>query len=131
MSATAEQLNELTAINQQDNGIPYVATPGPDEVVDWWSNDPVPGRSWVCRDYCLKKADDLHAVGWSRESTTIVICYVETGERHAVLAVDDGEPSPWILDSRFGPIYRMDAPPTAYRWEMRQVAGSTEFASLA
>lgn len=131
MAANQTQLDQLFDINQQDNGIPFVATPGPDEAPDFWTNVPVPGKSWVCRDYCMKKADDLKALGWAPISLTVVICYVETGERHAVLAADDGEPQPWILDSRFGPVYRMDQPLAAYRWEERQIAGTIQFEPIA
>lgn len=131
MSATPEQLDQLAQVNQQDNEIRYIATPGLDEVADWWTDQPVAGRSWVCRDFCLKKADDLKALGWSPSALTIALCYVETGGYHAVLAVDDDEPQPWILDSRFAAVYRMDEPPAAYRWDRRQVAGTTEFEAIA
>lgn len=131
MTATQEQLDQLFDVNQQDNEIPYVATPGLDEVADWWTNVVVPGRSWVCRDFCLKKADDLKALGWPPLALFIVLCYVETGEYHAVLGVNDGDAQPWILDSRFSQIYRMNQPPAAYRWDREQIPGTTEFRPVA
>lgn len=131
MSATQDQLDQLFDVNQQDNDIPFIETPGPYEAPDFWTNIPVPGKSWVCRDYCMKKADDLKADGWAPLALTVALVYVETGEYHATLAVDDGEPQPWILDSRFSQIYRKDQPPAAYRWDRRQVAGTTEFEPFA
>lgn len=131
MTATQAQLDQLFDVNQQDNDIPFVATPGPNEAYDFWTDVPVPGCSWTCRDYTQKKMDDLKALGWPPQSGTVVTCYVETGEYHAVLAIDDGEPQPWILDSRYPQIYRMDNPPPGYRWVMRQIPGTTNFEAVA
>lgn len=132
MTATQAQLDQLFDVNQQDNEIPFVATPGPDEVADWWTDVPVPGKSWVCRMYTQRKADDLKALGWPASALTVILCYVETGEYHACLAVDDGTPgNPLILDSRFPQVYRKNQPPAAYRWALQQVAGTTDFVPVA
>jgi predicted transglutaminase-like cysteine proteinase len=130
-SATPEQLAQLQSVNETINEIPFNAIPGAYEPVDWWTDTPIAGNSFVCRDYVLCKAEKLKALGWAPSALTVTLCYVETGEYHAVLTVDDGEPQPWVLDSRFGQIYRMDQPPAAYRWDRRQVAGTTEFESIA
>ncbi|HEX3862746.1 MAG TPA: transglutaminase-like cysteine peptidase [Stellaceae bacterium] len=131
MTATQEQLDQLADVNTSVNALPYEAAIGAHEPNDWWTDEPVPGQSWVCRDYVLAKADRLRAAGWAPGLLSVVLCYVETGEYHAVLAVDDGDLEPLILDSRFSQIYRMDQPPAAYRWASRQIAGTTEFEPVA
>lgn len=131
MSLTPEQRDQLEAVNLRINAIPYNALMGRDEPADMWTDTPLAGESFVCRDYVLDKAKELQADGWPHDSMTVVICWTETDERHAVLAVETGDPSPMILDSRFDEIYRMDAPLAPYRWEARQIAGTTEFKPLA
>ena len=129
---TPEQLAQLAGVNAAVNRIPYDALPAPGEPADWWSDAPVAGRSWVCRDYVLMKADRLKALGWPAAALTVVLCWTETGDYHAVLAVAaDGENGdPIILDSRFAAPYPMSAPPALYRWDRRQIAGTTEFAPV-
>lgn len=129
---TPDQMAQLTQVNAQDNDIPYVETPGPGEKVDWWTDVPVPGKSFVCRDYCLKKADDLKALGWPAGDLTIILCWVEPPTRgyHAVLGVTvDGEK--WILDSRADAPYRFENPsPNLYTWDREQIPGTTEFRKI-
>lgn len=52
-----------------------------------------------CEDYAIAKLRLLLAEGWPREAFKIGLCWVETGEYHAVLiATEDGED--WVLDNR-------------------------------
>lgn len=137
MPLNAEQLAELRAVNGEINALPYVEAQGAHEPADWWGDQPVPGQSWVCRDYVLAKADRLRDAGWPGTSLTVVLCWTEPvgnppiREYHAVLAVDAGDADPWILDSRQDDIYRMSAPPADYEWDRRQIAGTTDFESVA
>lgn len=138
---TPQQQALLTQINTTINAIPYVATPGPTEPVDYWTYEPVPGQSWVCRDYTQSKAQWLRHHGFDPATLTVVLCWTEpeppppqAGEReyHAVLAVqgpDDVEPM--ILDSRFPDIYPLNAPPVDYRWDRRQVPGTDRFETMS
>ena len=101
---TPEQLAQFAGVNAAVNRIPYDALPAPGEPADWWSDAPVAGRSWVCRDYVLMKADRLKALGWPAAALTVVLCWTETGDYHAVLAVaadGDSNGDAIILDSRF------------------------------
>lgn len=127
MPVTESQLTQLREVNLRINAIPFDWSPSLDEPPDWWSDTPVPGRSWVCRDYVLAKAQALREAGWDSLRLTVILCYTEAGEYHAVLGVrmDDGETI--VLDNRFPEVYPMSAPPAAYRWDRRQVAGTTVF----
>ena len=125
------QRAELAAVNLAVNTIPYQALPAPDEPWDWWSDAPVAGHSWVCRDYVLAKAERLRRLGWPPAALSVVLCWTEAGEYHAVLAVELAGGEPLILDSRFDDIYPMARPPAGYRWDCRQIAGTTGFAPVA
>lgn len=128
---TPDQIDQLNAVNAEVNLVPYNATPGVGEPPDWWTDEPVAGNSWVCRDYTQMKADRLKSLGWAASALTEVFCWTEPPNSgyHAVLAVEtDGET--WIMDSRFPLIYRIDAPPAAYRWDRRQVVGTVEFTPI-
>lgn len=127
---TPAQVDQLNSVNAEVNAVPFEGTPGAGEPPDWWTDEPVAGNSWVCRDYTLMKANKLRDLGWPAAALTEVFCWVETGEYHAVLAVED-EGETWIMDSRFPLVYRMTAPPAAYRWDRRQVAGTTDFVPIA
>lgn len=126
---TPAHIAQMQAINIQVNAIPFNAIPAPNEADDVWKDMP-DGGTWVCRDSVLLKASKMRDMGWAREALTVVLCYTETGERHAVLAVE-GNGETWIMDSRFDLPYPIDSPPAAYRWESRQVAGTTHFTSMA
>ena len=133
----AEQA-QLAAVNAEVNAIPFNEVLGPGEPPDWWTDQPMAGNSWVCRDYVQLKADKLKALGWPASALTTVLCWVEDppGGYHAVLAVqlpngDGGDPETTILDSRVDAPYPMSAPPLAYRWDRRQIAGTTDFEALA
>ena len=134
---TEDQLAELAGINEEINQIPYEALPGPDEPPDWWTDQPMAGRSFVCRDFVQLKADKLKAAGWPEAALTTLLCWTEPlpeegGQRgyHAVLAVQAGDPIAMILDSRFDEPYPMDAPPVDYQWDRRQIAGTTNFEAV-
>jgi predicted transglutaminase-like cysteine proteinase len=130
---TPEQRAELEAVNAQVNAIPYVDMP-PGEPPDLYIDEPAPGDGWVCRMYAQRKATLLRAAGWPALDLTEVLCYVETGERHAILRVMVDGPTgaeAWILDSRFPDITPMQPPRPGYRYEAEQVAGTTRFAAIA
>lgn len=126
-------LKELQAINTEVNKIPYVAGLGPTEPVDYWSYIPEKGKSWVCRDYVEAKAQQIRDTGMESYCLRTLLTWTEPllpppneREYHAVLAVTMmGEV--WILDSRFDPIYRWNAPPVNYKWDRIQLASSNEF----
>lgn len=130
---TPEQQAQLQTINTAVNAIPYDALPGKGEPSELWTNVPIPGDSFVCRDYVQAKADALKAAGWPAEALTTILCYTESippREYHAVLCVEiDGETI--ILDSRIDQVYPMSSPAFDYLWDKRQVAGTTGFASIA
>jgi predicted transglutaminase-like cysteine proteinase len=135
MPASAQQLNELNAVNQAINAIPYDALPGKGEGYDTWIDDPVPGDAWVCRDYVLKKGKLLAGAAWPSDSMTIVTCWTEPvspvanpddptsgREYHAVLAVAV-EGTIYILDSRADAVYEAAQPqesPHDYLWWRQQ-----------
>lgn len=121
---TAEQLAALNAMNTEVNSIPYQALPKIGDGVDRWKDQP-DGGDWVCRDYCLNKAERAQDLGWPQSSLYVVLCNTEmvNGQReyHAVQAIDDGEAYPLILDSRQPYIYRLNRCPGDYEWLDRQV----------
>lgn len=135
MTATPEQLAQLRDVNTQANAIPYDDVQRLHEPADWWTDDPNAGGSFVCRDYVLLKAEHLRAFDWPASALTVVLCWTEpvgnpqARAYHAVLAAEAGGET-WVLDNRADDIYRWDAPPYPYRWERRQVAGTTEFKSI-
>lgn len=144
MPATAQQLAELQAVNAAINAIPYQAMPGKGEGYDVWIDDPVPGDSWECRDYVLKKGRLLAGESWPPDEMTIVTCYTEmvmvvtdpadptSGRQyHAVLAVKAGGDI-YILDSRTAEIgndvYLWSDPnrPFHYLWWKQQIPNTLQ-----
>lgn len=128
---TPDQFGQLDAVNVAVNAIPYTEL-SPQEPPDIYRDEPVPSDGWVCRDYVMRKGTLLRPPQgtWPPEDLTEIVCYVETGERHAILRVMvDGEP--WILDSRFPDITPMYPPRGGYRYEAEQIAGTTEFQPIA
>lgn len=124
---TEDQLNQLQQVNTQVNEIPYSALPGPTEGGDVWKDTP-DGGTWECRDYVLLKSEKLQALGWDPCLMSVILCWAETGEYHAVLGIaDETTNETTILDSRFDSIYPMIKPPALYKWDRRQIAGSSEF----
>jgi len=125
----------LRDVNSQGNAIPYQAMIGSSESYDLWIDDPVPGDSWVCRDYVLWKGKMLAAAGWPPDDMTIVTCWTEPlevptdmsdptsgREYHAVLAVKF-EGAIYILDNRTSDIYVAQSPqvrPYGYLWWKQQ-----------
>lgn len=122
---TQAQLNRLQVLNIQVNAIPYVSLPKAGEGYDVWKDQP-DGGTWECRDYVLVKMERLIAGGWPKADLSVILCYTETNEYHAVLGVEIAGET-WILDSRTPQVYRWDQPIFAYRWVWRQVAGTDTF----
>lgn len=135
MPLDAANLALLREVNEQVNAVPYDAIQGAHEQYDEWFDVPAVAdpHSWVCRDYTIAKAERLREMDWPVGRLSVILCYTELGDYHAVLGVDDsdaGDRAPehtWIMDNRTPNIYRMSAPVYRYRWERRQVAGTTEF----
>lgn len=124
---TVEQQEVLEAMNAEVNSIPFEALPKLGEGLDKWKDEP-DGGSWVCKDFAMLKAERAQAMGWPQSSLYVVLCNTEPvasdgGQRgyHAVQAVDDGEPYPLILDSRFPQVYRRNECPADYEWLDQQV----------
>lgn len=121
---TVEQQEALEAMNASVNAIPYDAIPKLSDGYDKWKDEP-DGGEWVCKDYTLNKAERAQTMGWPQAELYAVLCNTEIvdGQReyHCVQAIDDGEPQPLILDSRFPQVYRMNECPTDYEWLDRQV----------
>src|SRR5687767_12699311 len=118
--------NEMCDVNSQVNAIPFNAIVGqcdPDNNV--WKDTPDDG-TWVCRDYVMLKAKRLRELGWNPLGLTVMTCYTETAEYHAVLAVED-DAATYILDNRVPDPYEMNFPPLPYKWHRRQIAGTVEF----
>lgn len=130
MSATVVQLEELQSVNARVNAEPYVADdPAFGELPDTWKVTP-DGKGFLCRDYTIAKANELINEGWAKADLSVVLCWTELGEYHAVLAVEAGGET-WILDNRAADIYRWNDPPYPYRWALRQVAGTDEFKDVS
>lgn len=130
MAATAQQIAELQRINASVNAVPYVAdNPAFGELPDTWKVRP-DGKGFLCRDYAIAKATELVAAGWPKADLSVVLCYDELGDYHAVLAAEAGGET-WILDNRYPTPYRWDEPPYPYRWALRQVAGTDEFRDIS
>ncbi len=124
------ELEQLQSVNIEVNQIPYTEM-GPGEPPDLYSDEPVPGHGWVCRMYVERKASLLkERFDWTPERLLEILCYVETGERHAVLQARTSTGEDWILDSRQDAPYPRSMPPPGYRWEARQIAGTARFEPL-
>ncbi len=134
-------MTELTDLNREVNVLPYTDVQGHGEPFDWWTDIPVPGDSFVCRDYVLMKAQRLRVAGWNPSDLQVVLCWTEPTDYgyHAVLAVTVAHAAAqgmviekWILDSRADDPYLMQTPsPNGYTWDRIQVAGTTEFEPVA
>lgn len=132
MTASAEQLAQLRAINSQVNAIPYEAL-GADASADNWIDAPAPGQVWECRDYTVTKAKALREAGWPVADMGVVLCWIEpeppsagqppVRQYHAVLGCSAGG-EVYILDNRYRDIYRWDQPPYDYLWAHQQVPGT-------
>lgn len=132
-------MQQLVDLNREINELAFVDPP-PSEAWNVWRDTPVPGASWVCRDYVLLKAIRLHAIGWPQPDLTVIECYCEPNqngsprEYHSVLGVLDPEDGQtWIMDSRIELPYRLSAPlPPAdqYLWDRRQIPGTTDLAPM-
>lgn len=85
--------------------------------------------------YVQRKATLLRErYGWPGSCLTEILCYVETGERHAILRVTnpaDANDPPLVLDYRFPDIVPMYPPRPGYRYEAQQIAGTTQFEAIS
>lgn len=130
---TDEQRVELLQeVNTQVNSVPYVSDNDAfGEAPDTWKFVP-DGKGFLCRDYAVGKAKELSDRGWPTGDLSIVLCYTEAGEYHAVLWVELSRQT-WVLDNRYPKIYLWDIPQAygPYQWALRQVAGTVEFKSIA
>jgi predicted transglutaminase-like cysteine proteinase len=134
MTASAEQLAQLRAVNSQVNATSYEAL-GKDASGDVWRDAPAPGETWECRDYTVAKAKALRSAGWPVADMFVVLCWIEpepptgnpTGapvrQYHAVLGCTAGGEL-YILDNRAPDIYRCDELPYDYLWAHQQVPGT-------
>lgn len=139
---TPEQQQQLQTLNTDVNAIPYDSILGTHEPPDWWTDTPVSGNSFVCRDYVLEKAEKLREAGWPVTDLSVILTWTEvvippapendnTGrEYHAVLGVKvDSEL--WILDSRFDPIYLPANCPADYKWQRQQDTNDNLFHDIS
>ena len=77
MGATTEQLAQMREVNTRINAIPYEGLPGPAEPFDFWTDTPVAGDSFVCRDFVLAKSEALIADGWDKLALTVILTWTE------------------------------------------------------
>ena len=129
---TPELFQTMSDINSQVNAITYDAAIGVTEGYDEWFDAPGTAdapHSFVCRDYALMKARELRDAGFDPATLSIILCYTELNEYHAVLGVQDGADT-WILDNRTPSPYLMSSPPYPYRWERRQIPGTTNYEEI-
>src|ERR1700733_13884603 len=127
MPVSADQLALLESVNAAGNAIPYDECKSAD-AANIWTDSPVAGEGFECRDYSLWKSDRLREQGFPYLDMSIVECWIESEPNqgivqgqpnsfHAVLACKvDGVT--WILDNRVLPsrIYDWRTPPYAYAW---------------
>lgn len=129
-------MQTLSEVNSEVNVIPFNEVPGPREKPDFWTDAPVSGDSWVCRDISSMKGTKLRAY-LPVTDLLEVLCYTEpvseNGEApqrqyHAILSVHvDGEV--WLLDNRVPYPYEAKKPlPYDYVGYGMQIAGSDNFA---
>ena len=84
----------LKAVNEKFNAYPYKADPAN---FDDWS--PANEMGSDCDSYAVAKLRKLIEAGIPIEAQRLALCYVETGEYHAVLIVETAEGA-WMLDNR-------------------------------
>lgn len=134
MTATAQQIAQLQAVNDKWNAVPYDAVPKVGEAPDTWKPAP-DGGTWVCRDYSWAKSITLRDEGWPPASLMDILCWIESEPGapqgspqtfHSVLGVRIG-PDIWILDNRVPQVYRWQDCPFAYRWSEQQIAGTLDY----
>ena len=87
--------SDLREVNAECNAFPYKADP-----VDFDDWSPADASGGDCDSFAVAKLRRLVARGWPISALRIGLCYVETGEYHAVLVVktEDGER---VLDNRW------------------------------
>ena len=88
----------LQRINAEVNELPYVADAGRYGAPEWW--DRIDKEGGDCEDYALGKLNRLIEIGCPIGAMRLGCAYVETGEYHAVLAVETEEKGTLVLDNR-------------------------------
>ncbi len=136
LGGVAGGLDLLKQINSDVNQIPYDAIVGAHEPFDWWTDVPVSGQSFECRDYTLTKAERLRQAGFPVADMTIVLLWTEPVAPtpgapavrlyHAVLACKIGSDI-YILDNRYSDVYLWTTPPFDYKWAEQQIPGTVNF----
>ncbi len=114
----------LEAINTSVNeGVAFVGDAEQWKEGDRWEDGTETGME-DCDGYAIAKLRKLLAAGWPREQLKLALCYVDTGEYHAVLvATCDGED--WVLDNRQPHITRWQDVP--YRWDKFYLLGERKW----
>jgi hypothetical protein len=85
-----------------------------------------PGDTGDCEDFALTKMQELLNYGVGVKNLQLMICEVETGQHHAVLAIQTSNRGTLILDNRYGSVMQIGNVP--YRFYAYQSAG-TDFKS--
>lgn len=112
---THDSLKLLVRVNRQVNAdIRYKTDAALYGKPDYWTVIEGKGQG-DCDDYALTKIKRLVDAGWDRENLSVAVCYVETGEGHAVCIArtTNGD---FVLDNRYRTIMPYEALP--YRWVM-------------
>ena len=88
-------LDLLKRVNSEINQCPFSADPV--HFDDWRPGDE--GSAKDCDSYAVAKLRKLFSAGIPIEALRLALCYVETGEYHAVLIVETPDGT-WMLDNR-------------------------------
>jgi predicted transglutaminase-like cysteine proteinase len=93
----ASDYDVLKNINSEVNALPYIKDPIRYGLQEWW--DRIDNKGGDCEDFALGKLNRLLKEGFKIEQLRMATCWVETGEYHAVLAVDLDN-TQYVLDNR-------------------------------
>lgn len=104
----------MKKVNAEVNaGVAFVGDVEQWKEADRWEDGMETGME-DCDGYAIAKLRQLLSLGYPREDLKLGLCYVETGEYHAVLvATCDG--ADWVLDNRHPHPTQWDDLP--YRWD--------------
>lgn len=98
---------DLQRVNSEVNALPYVSDPLRYDSPDFWARIGPEGGD--CEDYALGKLHRLLKLGWPIYKLRLACCHVETGEYHAVLAVDLLGGGHVVLDNRQEQVQTLEA----------------------
>jgi len=117
-------MDALAEVNAEVNALPYVADGHRYKSPDFWARIDKDGGD--CEDFAIGKLNRLVERGWPIEQLRLACCYVETGEYHAVLAVDL-EDRQMVLDNRFPwPMTLDDLSVKGYKPDIIQAHGGAQ-----